>query len=957
MNKKNIKADVVTDEQGRRRFHGAFTGGFSAGYFNTVGSEEGWKPTSFQSSRSKREEKKSQNIQDYMDNEDGLLGGTLSTNKEFDSFGKKSLDIATKAAENQTHTSAIPGSMPSELIIASTKPIGKQLMAKMNWKEGQGVGPRVRHKKGSLPVHESVNIATISSGAFDEGHITFAPNNISDLIKIPAPKSDLYGIGYDPAIHNAELHAFRHRYNESSHSNSKQIYRMNTILTNNNIHSLTTTGVSSRGTSGFAMNDEDDDVYDSNTISSFSNTAVEVDVDVDLNNIHTSTSNKSNKLHDILHDWSADANTLKTTSSSKTRGSDGLFALPGFRFCGDNNTSTSAGTPGSTSITTMKESMDSPTTVIVPDSDSNSNISFGIANGEDIVLQQTPTTTTAIPTIPDKATAITTGITATTTTTAPSVFDLLGDAAKSQIQRALTGSNHRKSSGDSTAKITTKITSTSTTTTTATTNTIESSLQSPLSTATTSTAATSTVALPQEDENRDRRPMLAPHSQSLLKTTFSGLSEAFKGRFTSSTASNNIENSGSKMTVIGGITTADDLKKKYESTSTLNVNVKSVVEPVTSKLKIGSVSRVSRVWAPAPLLCKRFNVRVPESSSNLPRQHMALQKQIEEEKVKRDHIKFDKHIGQFLPQTTDMLTVGMMYNTKNRDNDNNDNDVDDDEDRNNNGVLSIFNSNTTDNYTTTSTTNTINSSSSTSKDRVEEEEYIPEDIRRPKENKPSSSSLSLTSTTSSPSLSLSVTTTTNTTSLNKDMNFTSAITTNKTAVTDENEMSMEESRIIFRKPISISSSTITSGSGSGSSIGIVSFKNNRYRTSRRDGKSLSMSNSSGTGNGMVTGNKRKILTTIVLDNDDNDNDNNLDDLFDGANDHSGIIINKDNKHKHKHKKEKDKSSHKKHKKKDHKKDKTSKKMKMKKDKKRKRSSSSSSSSSDSDSSSTSKEYL
>jgi hypothetical protein len=27
---------TVTDEKGRRRFHGAFTGGFSAGYFNTV---------------------------------------------------------------------------------------------------------------------------------------------------------------------------------------------------------------------------------------------------------------------------------------------------------------------------------------------------------------------------------------------------------------------------------------------------------------------------------------------------------------------------------------------------------------------------------------------------------------------------------------------------------------------------------------------------------------------------------------------------------------------------------------------------------------------------------------------------------------------------------------------------------------------------------------------------------
>jgi len=31
----------VRDEEGRQRFHGAFTGGFSAGYFNSVGSKEG----------------------------------------------------------------------------------------------------------------------------------------------------------------------------------------------------------------------------------------------------------------------------------------------------------------------------------------------------------------------------------------------------------------------------------------------------------------------------------------------------------------------------------------------------------------------------------------------------------------------------------------------------------------------------------------------------------------------------------------------------------------------------------------------------------------------------------------------------------------------------------------------------------------------------------------------------
>lgn len=86
------------------RFHGAFTGGFSAGYFNTVGSEnnDGFQPTTFVSSRSNRHYflwSSSQNDimlmyptnirasgdritsrkEYYMDQEDGLLGGHLST--------------------------------------------------------------------------------------------------------------------------------------------------------------------------------------------------------------------------------------------------------------------------------------------------------------------------------------------------------------------------------------------------------------------------------------------------------------------------------------------------------------------------------------------------------------------------------------------------------------------------------------------------------------------------------------------------------------------------------------------------------------------------------------------------------------------------------------------------------------------------------------------------------------
>ncbi|VDM27646.1 unnamed protein product [Hydatigera taeniaeformis] len=67
------------------RFHGAFTGGFSAGYFNTVGSKEGFRPQSFTSSRRNR----SQNApEDFMDEEDlgeyGIAPRHYRTRREFD---------------------------------------------------------------------------------------------------------------------------------------------------------------------------------------------------------------------------------------------------------------------------------------------------------------------------------------------------------------------------------------------------------------------------------------------------------------------------------------------------------------------------------------------------------------------------------------------------------------------------------------------------------------------------------------------------------------------------------------------------------------------------------------------------------------------------------------------------------------------------------------------------------
>ena len=69
---KHAHQTEVTDAQGRVRFHGAFTGGFSAGYYNTVGSEEGWEPSQWRSSREGPgpTERIASRPEDFMDAED-----------------------------------------------------------------------------------------------------------------------------------------------------------------------------------------------------------------------------------------------------------------------------------------------------------------------------------------------------------------------------------------------------------------------------------------------------------------------------------------------------------------------------------------------------------------------------------------------------------------------------------------------------------------------------------------------------------------------------------------------------------------------------------------------------------------------------------------------------------------------------------------------------------------------
>lgn len=195
--KLRIKSNTVTDEQGRQRFHGAFTGGFSAGYFNSVGSEEGFKPATFVSSRSQRAERVGQSAQDFMDEEDGLLNGTVTTKKDLDSFDKQNKVPLLNDESTDPSTAAIM----KNFIIEPTNTVGKKLLGLLGWKPGQGIGSRKVVKNYFADPEIARHILSSSSlpaASLDEGMVTFASRyDETKQGSLPPSVVGVQGMGYD----------------------------------------------------------------------------------------------------------------------------------------------------------------------------------------------------------------------------------------------------------------------------------------------------------------------------------------------------------------------------------------------------------------------------------------------------------------------------------------------------------------------------------------------------------------------------------------------------------------------------------------------------------------------------------------------------------------------------------------------------------------------------------------
>ncbi|XP_069031164.1 G patch domain-containing protein 1 isoform X2 [Embiotoca jacksoni] len=207
---------TVKDERGRyQRFHGAFTGGFSAGYFNTVGTKEGWAPSTFVSSRQQKAGRQDARPEDFMDEEDfgehGIAPREITTSQEFSS-GRRDAAAEKKRAVS-AQAALIPGdTLLEELIAPARSSIGVELLRRMGWREGQGVGPRVKRRArrqqidgvrgyGCVPPPAGSEESEDDDDEFAPENVTFAPKDVTPVDF--SPKPGVQGLGYrglDPGL-------------------------------------------------------------------------------------------------------------------------------------------------------------------------------------------------------------------------------------------------------------------------------------------------------------------------------------------------------------------------------------------------------------------------------------------------------------------------------------------------------------------------------------------------------------------------------------------------------------------------------------------------------------------------------------------------------------------------------------------------------------------------------------
>jgi len=328
-------------------FHGAFEGGFSAGFHNTVGSKEGWVPQDDEDV-ARREQQKPEDFMDEQDHNE--WGGPTSVREEY---------AATSSAPAAAAAKHDP---MADLVKPPAQNVGHRLLRILGWRDGS---------TAYVPHEETPTVLTMPAEPSVESLLSSRRLKKIQLqqtrVKIPPPKLDAGGLGYEPYQNAPEFRAHRERRRKEAQERAKavtassaahrNVYRLSSLLDNdeedttqqrqrptlnhdeeedNPLVSYETeqSFVGTKTVGGFALHEDDDDVYDDSVKTSKVNhdeyDTVVYEHASDLEDEDTKGDNATGEeFGSVFASWA----TSKTNGDQKTsRGitSDGRPPLPGF---------------------------------------------------------------------------------------------------------------------------------------------------------------------------------------------------------------------------------------------------------------------------------------------------------------------------------------------------------------------------------------------------------------------------------------------------------------------------------------------------------------------------------------------------------------------------------------------------------------------------------------------------
>lgn len=178
--------------------------------------------------------------------------------------------------EKESAGGSIPGPTPSELIVPVGDPMGKKLLRTMGWREGQGVGSRVRRRKrhavdaghespeDELPEQVRAGLSERAKALIDKEGLTFAPRNTDLKAQSVIAKTTLHGVGHDPFKDAPEFgtaHSAR-----SGGVGARGVYKTDDLIHQSGdaagLPGSVAVSAASRGSHGFVLDDGEDDVYE-----------------------------------------------------------------------------------------------------------------------------------------------------------------------------------------------------------------------------------------------------------------------------------------------------------------------------------------------------------------------------------------------------------------------------------------------------------------------------------------------------------------------------------------------------------------------------------------------------------------------------------------------------------------------------------------------------------------------